>query len=263
MAPKLSKRWSTFVTPQERDVQRALEAFWYEHYTKEYDTSRRNELVEEFAFKWLDNSKIKADRPFIRHPATKKRQYNREYTVGEILADFIMRVDQVEERSKEYPISNPDHKLTGERDREAQERAIFFQWEEDALDKERGETVPPYSVKESDFAQDCSIEDILFSEEVPCVKAFRGRLRKVKRFAEFYATSFAEEYGYDKREILRRIRVLNLDRVRECLVCGGAFYARDMRMIYCDCQQDKGSIRSTCQRIANNSGYLVQEKSII
>lgn len=271
-----------FITPQERVVQGALDAFWYEHYTKQYSIIERNDLVAAFSDKWLDSTKIKTDKAFIRHPATKLRNYDRGYTIADVLADFIMRADQVEERKEEYPLSNPDHAVNGVFFRKEHERSIFFQYEEDV--QKEGDTLPAYSVKESDIVLPNSIEDILFAETVPNIEQFRTELRKVKKFAEFYSTIFSEEYGYDKRDALRRIKQLDLSRVRECEICGSAFYTHDLRRHICDMQRgiivhkEKGkkpiyevTDYSTCEIERDNKkaqerykiGILDEKKSII
>lgn len=256
-----------YLTPQEKAVQGALNAFWYEHYTKPYTTDQRNQLVEEFTEKWLNRSKFKISKAFIRHPATKTRQFSRNYTVMDVLADFIMRVDQVEERSEEYPIGNPDYEVNGTRRRQEKERSIFFQGDQDCL--KEGDTVPAYCVTEDQFEQKNSIEDILFVETAPDVEQFRKELRHVKRFPEFYSTSFAEEYNYEKKDALRRIKKLDLSRVRECYICGSAFYAHDLRRHVCDMQRGiadkKPSVQSACElerdRQASQNSYLVEKKS--
>jgi len=250
-----------YLTPQEIAVQNALDAFWFENYTKLLTLEQRNQLAEQFAAEWVDPKKIKIDKTFIRHPATKKRLYNRDYTVMDVLADFIMRVDQVEERSAEYPVANQDYAVTGAARRQQKERSIFSQGEEDAM--EEGDKLPPYSVMESDIELANSIEDIIFAEVAPDVEKFRAELRKVKRFADFYATTFAEEYGYDKKDALRRIKRMDLSRVRECEVCSGAYYAHDLRQRYCDCQQNPNEKLSTCQRIAKKTNDLMRINSII
>lgn len=252
-----------FITPQDKEVQRALDRFWYTYYSKPISTEKRNRLAEQFAEEWLDSSKIKTDKPFIRHPATKIRALERSYTVGEVLADFIMRVDQVAERMAEYPVANQDSNVNGANKRKQVERAIFFQEDEDIAEEKDDTRVPAYSVRESEIILDNSIEDILFAETTPTVERFRGELRKVKKYAEFYATSFAEDYGYPKQEALRRIKRLDLSRVRECEICSGAFYPTDLRQRYCDCQQNPDEKLSTCQRIAKQIGDLMRNKSII
>ncbi|MGG3691119.1 hypothetical protein [Heyndrickxia ginsengihumi] len=267
------------MTPQEKAVQAALDAFWYEHYTKPHTSKQRNELAAVFADKWIDRSKIKPDKVFIRHPATQRRLYDHSYTVAEVLADFIMRVDQVKERDEEFPISNPDHDVNGKFKRRERERFILFRDDEDQSPEET-KPMPPYSVKVNDIVLPNSIEDIIFAETAPDVGVFRAQLRKVKKFAEFYATTFAEEYGYDKQEALRGIKRLDLSRIRECEICGSAFYAHDLRRHVCDMQRgimtrkEKGkkpvyevTERSTCEIIRDNKKaqerYLGEKKSII
>ncbi|WP_338753411.1 hypothetical protein [Bacillus sp. FJAT-52991] len=252
-----------FLTPQQREVQNALDRFWFTYYTKSLTAEQRIELADQFAVEWLDRPKFKIDSEFIRHPATLKRSFSRSHTVADVLADFIMRVDQVAERSAEYPISNPDHQVKGDRDRRENERSVYNQYQEDEAEKDEQARIPPYSVRESDIVLENSAEDILFKEASPSVKQFRAQLRKVKEFAEFYATTFADEYGYDKQGALRLIKRLGLSRVRECEICGGAYYAHDLRQRYCDCQQNPIENLSTCQRIAKQIGDLVREKSII
>ncbi|MDF1510195.1 hypothetical protein PZE06_18840 [Robertmurraya sp. DFI.2.37] len=226
-----------FKTPQEKDVQAALNVFWYVHYTKTYTTDERNRLAEQFAKQWLDPTKVKIDKAFIRHPATAKRDFSRDYTVAEVLADFIMRVDQVAERSEEYPVNNPDHAVNGARERQENERSIYFQYEDDIAEQKGEEPrLPPYSVRENSIVAENSIEDVLFAEHSPDIIKFRAELRHVKQFAEFYATTFAEEYGFKKAETMRKIKSLDLSRVRECEICGSAFYAHDLRRHVCDMQ---------------------------
>lgn len=268
-----------YLTPQERAVQSALDAFWYEHYTKELTTDQRNQLADEFAEKWLVDRKFKIDRPFIRHPATKRRSFKRQYTVAEVLADFIIRADQVAEREEEYPVGNPDYEATGSNKRKHKELSLHFK---DDLDKpkEERDPLPPYYVRANDIKLPNSVEDELFKETAPDVEQFRKELRRVKQFPEFYATTFAEEYNYDKKEALRRIKKLDLSRVRECRICGSAFYAHDLRRHVCDMQRgikvhkEKGKApvyevtekESACElernRQARNMRYLADKKSI-
>ncbi|KAB2332927.1 hypothetical protein [Bacillus mesophilum] len=269
-----------YLTPQEYEVQSALNRFWDANYTQEYTADERNQLAEDFTLEWLDPSKIKIDKPFIRHPATRKRERSRSCTVADVLADFIMRVDQVAERQQEYPVTNPDRSVRDDRDRMQKERSIFFQYEMDAMVE--GDVMPSGLVTELQLADD-SIEDILFAEVAPDIEAFRQELRRVKQNAEFYTTTLAEKYGYQRKDVLRRIRKLDLSRVRECKVCGSAFYAHDYRRHICDMQQGivaykegdrrkyKLSDKSACElenerKTALNRGktpILAEENSII
>lgn len=247
-----------FVTPQEREVQAALTAFWYEHYTKSYSKSYRVLLASEFSEKWLDPTKVKIDKAFIRHPATRLRDFARTYTVADVLADFIMRVDQVAERNEEFPISNPDHAHAGAKERKDNELSIHYQYEDDIAELEGKKLrLPPYSIRESDIVLDNSIEDTLFKEPTPDVKQFRAELRRVKQNAESYATKYVKERGAEKGEVLLRIKRLDLIRVRECSVCGNPFYAHDKRRYVCDLQKGIKVIRvkgkKTVYEVTNES----------
>lgn len=258
-----------YLTPQEKAVQGALDAFWYEYYTKHLTTNQRNLLAGEFAEKWLDGTKIKTHKAFIRHPATKKRLYDRSHTVADVLADFIIRANQNDERDAEYPVENPDYEVNGTRRRQDKERSLYFK---DDLDKpkEERDPLPPYSVRSNDIVLPNSIEDELFKETAPDVGQFRKELCRVKRFPEFYATSFAEEYNYEEKDAMLRIKKLDLSRVRECYICGSAFYAHDLRRHVCDMQRGiadkKPSVQSACELERDNRDaqkrYLVEKMSI-
>lgn len=247
-----------FVTPQEREVQAALTAFWYEHYTKQYTTDQRNVLAEQFAEERLDPTKVKIDKVFIRHPATRLRDFTRSCTVADVLADFIMRVDQVAERAEEFPVSNPDHSHTGVQRRQENELSIHYQYQDDIAEQKGKEPrLPPYSIKESDIVIDNSIETTFFAEEQPDVKQFQAELRRVKRNAGTFAKKYAKVRGYEEAEVIRRIKRLEIRRVRECSVCGNAFYAHDKRRHVCDLQRGIKVIRvkgkKTVYEVTNES----------
>lgn len=223
-----------YITPQEYEVQFALIKFWDDNYTKDYSSAYRSLLAAEFSDKWLDPTKIKIDKAFIRHPATRKRERSRSCTVSDVLADFIMRIDQVAERQQEYPVTNPDRTVKDDSERKEKEQGIFYQFQIDAM--KEGDVMPGGFATQYQLA-DSSIEDLIFAEVVPEIDAFRKELRYIKRNAEFYATTFAEKHGYQRKDALRRIKKLDLSRVRECKICGSAFYAHDYRRHICDMQQ--------------------------
>lgn len=243
------------MTEAEKAVQRALYELWYEHYTKPMTQTERNQLAADFAEKWLDPTRIKVDKPFIKHPATARKEFQRLCTVAEVLADFILRVDQNAEKSADYPILNRDAEVRREESRRNRERSIVFESEYDngASDMAEGQSyqLPPYSVLERDLTIENSIEDELFAETPPTVEAFQQQLGKVKRNARKVARKY-EEQGYSYADALRRIRRLDVSRVRECVECGQAFYAHDLRRYVCDLQHgrtEKGerSELSTCE----------------
>lgn len=243
------------MTDAEIAVQRALNDLWYANYTKLIKQAERNQLAADFAEQWLDPSRIKVDKPFIRHPATARKVFQRNYTVAEVLADFILRAKRKEEKSAEYPILNRDTELRREQSRRQYERSIVFESETDDDAEGMAESLPPYSVYERDLTIDNSIESELFAETSPTVDDFRRQLGKVKANVRKYAREY-EAKGYSYSDTLRRIKRLDLSRVRECVECGQAFYAHDLRRYVCDMQHgrtEKGerSELSTCELSAD------------
>lgn len=262
-------------TAAEKIVQFELNGLWWNEYTKDHTKTRRNRIAWCFAKRWLDPSKVKIDKPFIRHPATARKVKQRNYTVAEVLADFVMRVDQVVEKEEMYPIFNQDTEIRREGIRRDRERSIIFESEYDQAVAEVSESKtpgatyrkPPYSIDESNFNNENPVESVLFADPKPTVESFRRQLAKVKRQAARYATRYTG-MGYDYADTVRRIRRLDLERIRECLECGQPFYAHDLRRQLCDLQHgktEKGerSESSMCELLAdkqrsvetrNNSG---------
>lgn len=228
------------MTISETTVQNALYELWYDFYTSNITTKERNELVEEFTEQWLDSTKIKVDKPAYYHPMNRlKQRYDQPpVTAMSILADFILRASEVSERDEEYPVHNAESELTREDNRKRDEVGLFS----DEIDVEAGERVPYGMISEAEaIAQ-------MYTPRKPLeVEGYRMELARVKRYVGFYATTFLEEYGYNKDDTLRKIKALRLERVRECLVCGGAFYAHDLRRSVCDQQHGimTGGRRST------------------
>ncbi|MHC8516193.1 hypothetical protein [Sporosarcina sp. ITBMC105] len=247
------------LTEAEIAVQRALYKLWYEYYTQHMPQEKRNQLAADFAEKWLDPSLIKVDKPFIRHPATRRKVIQPSFTIAEVLADFILRAMQEEEKFADYPVLNPDTELRREFDRKEKERSIVFESEQDTGAADSAESITPtkqpYSVSERELPLVESVEDELFAEITPTVDAFRRQLEKVKMNARKYARKY-ESQGYQYADTLRRIRRLDITRVRECLECQGAFYAHDFRRYVCDLQHgrtEKGEQTklSTCELSAD------------
>lgn len=239
------------MTKAETVVQNALYELWYDYYTQPISTKERNELVQEFTDKWLDSTKIKVDKATYYHPMTRlKQRFDRPpVTAAEILADFIIRADMHEERNAEYPVTHDEQDLTLEDRRRTNELGLFS----DELDDEAGERVPFGYVSEAD-----AIAQSYEPKDPPTVEEFRAELARVKKYAEFYATSFEEDYGYNYDDALKRIKGLRLERVKECIVCGGAFYPRNVRREVCDQQHGimsggGRSKESACELLYNQS----------
>lgn len=236
---------SEFITAEEKAVQYAINGFWYEHYSKFLSTDERNELVESFASQWLDSTKIKVDKPAYYHPATRLKTKIRKCSIAEILADFILAVNQNEEKSQAYPINNADAEFARMLDRQTNELSIYTKELSDEFDK-----LPPYSVHVDDLP-----EAYKYKEPIS-IKKYRGELRKVKINAEALAEVFYVIHGKDKADTKKRIHAMNLDNIRECTVCGNAFYARNGREI---CDQQRGI--KVSKRKGKKSVFVLSHRS--
>lgn len=248
------------MTTAELAVKKALYKLWFKKYTKPISTEKRIELVEKFTEEWLDSDKIKVDKAFIYHPMNLlKRRYDEPaITVAEVLADFIMRVDIVAERDEDYPILNAEGELTRADQRAEHETGLYS----DDVDAEAGERVPYGVITEAE-----AIAQLYTPREPATVEQFTAELARVKKYAEFYATSLAEEYGYKKCDVLQKIKGLRLERVKKCKICGGGFYPKNIRREVCDQQVGiiAGGARtaeSACELEYNRNYHLEYYKNV-
>ena len=254
------------VTRAETAVQKALYDLWYKHYTKDIGTEKRKQLVYDFITDHLDTKLIKLTKPFIRHPETRLKSYSRTCTPLEILADFMIRAKQTTEKIEEYPVQSADTSFRHAKKRKEKELSIQFQSETDrdnsratyTATKGFGYTapkMPPYSITESELlGGESPVESVIFGDTKKTVANFRKQIRHAQRNVEFYATSY-EELGYDFDEAKKRIRRLDIKRVRACEICGQPFYAHDLRRWICDLQVgvlEKGELSksSACELIS-------------
>lgn len=243
----------TFSTPQKETVQTALNQLWYTHYTRNISQDERNALAEDFAEQYLVTPQFNPQESFVIHPATAKKHAPR-VTVGEVLADFILRALVEGEKQQDYTVLNPDKQVRQQGQRKDRELSIVFDGEYEEDDSGEGIKKPPYSVLESEIPAQ-------WLPRVTSVEQYHAELQRVKEYADFYATTYAEERGIAKSDILRNIRRLDLERVRKCNVCGNAFYAHDLRRYTCDQQHgiNKNGERSdlsACERISKTGADL-------
>lgn len=236
------------VSRSEIAVQKALYDLWYKHYNdKGLQTADRRELVDDFIAEHLSVDTVLLTKSFIRHPQTRKKQFGRTATPLEVLADFMLNVDAIEERTQEYPIKSAESSFRHEMQRKKTEQSIYFQDEYDADHEialsqmhQRGyitPTMPSNSVSESELIGYASeVEAEFFREEPQSVQSFRRILRNVKRNPKKYALRF-EAKGRSYKETIERIRKLDDSRVKACYICREPFYAHDKRRIICDLQQ--------------------------
>lgn len=245
-----------FITKNEIEAQKAICIFWDEN--KGVPQQWRNKLIEEFTDEW--GGKVSLTKPFIRHPSTRKKNFKNDFSILDILTDFILDTPQVEERKKEYPIYNEEKRFRDESSRKGLELSVIF--DEDKSDKNDFSYVPPYSIEEHSFNARDPIEELFFSESnAETVLELSELIEEVKRnedeYIKKYANPFAEwnQYSDKKRtedNVRKAIRRLDVSRVTECRVCGGAFYAHDKRSEICDIQPYPHNKKRSCCQVINN-----------
>jgi len=240
------------ITATHRTAQAALNDLWYRYYTAELTQDARNGLAQAFIDDWLIDPPFNPAEAFIFHPATSKRDYTR-VTVTDVLTDFVLRALQSDEKNADYPVENPDRQVNGKFLRRDSELSLIS--DGDLPEDEDGEPSAAelprdgYSVLESDVPDS-------YTPRTMSVEDAKRQLERVKAFAPYYAERYAEARGYAVNEVQRRIRRLDVDRVRECPECGNGFYAHDLRRQVCDMQIGIGTELSACEKRAKNRADL-------
>lgn len=244
------------ISRAEAKVQLAIYDLWYKHYTNDTITTRyRNDMARVFMALWSDSTEIKVDKAFLRHPATRLKDFSRSYTIGEILADFIMRIKVAEEKDEIYPVHGVEKVL---RDNVKDRKRLVGIYSQDESDRDSAEdfdhlrkyrlpkqtTMSAYDMSEFNVIQQQSavgeriIDHGVDGESSMDIQKFKRVLLKEKSKAKGYARLYAND-GYDYDDALRRIRRLDVKRVRECVECGQVFYAHDNRRYICDLQHGR------------------------
>ena len=234
------------------EVQGALNGLWFDYYT-EATPEERVQLAEDVIEEYYEGEQYESrdeiienairaprfksvrqegkfysphDRLSMDHPQFSQKEYN---TLGklpmlEILSDFILRAEKDETRMTK------SRELDYIHDDEHKKRLLYFH--DDDINEESGERVAQGDITE-ELVYDIIIEqrDPVTSEQV------KAELAHVKQHPEFYALTFAEDYGKDYEDTLRRIQRIDLDRVRTCHQCDDGFYAHDRRRKVCDRRQ--------------------------
>jgi len=236
------------VSRAEAMVQKAIYDLWFGNYSNDsLTTEDRIKMTEDFTSEYADPDKVKVDKPFLRHPMTYRKQFQRTATIAEVLGDFILRIDQVCERDEEYPIHGTEKVFMDGQKAQKRELSIYAQAEQDRAEAlstshlvkyrfTNGTTRPSYSIDEADVIAEASLVGRhKAGYKAPTVAEFGSTLRKVKANPDKWATHFALK-GYDYAITLRKIKRLDIGRVRECIECGEPFYAHDLRRNVCDLQ---------------------------
>lgn len=210
-----------------KNLQYEINRLWIDYYTSSISSEQRIELAEGFIRKYQDKVNLTENR--FDHPALmhKERFDVRKQSIAEILADFIIRA----ETDKTEVVKSRDLEL--DHDDKYEENTLRIYEDEQGKDsKESGARMPAYSL---------TWEQVYECMDRPrnpiSAQQVKRELAYVKRFPEFYAKTFTQEYGRDYDYTLRRIKRLDLDRVRTCRQCGDGFYAHDLRRKVCDRQR--------------------------
>jgi len=240
------------ITHEEANIQHAIYDLWYKYYSDTTLTiDERILMTEQFATEYAKSSDVKVDKPFLRHPATRLKDFSRSYTIAEILADFILQINQVAERDEEYPVHGVEKVFRDTVKDRSRFIGIYSQDEEDQDILADGEYIRKKGIprrldtvmSKYDMAEYSIIEkqtkvgEPLYEveSEKKAINKFKRILMNEKKHAIGYARLYAND-GYDFKEALRRISKLDITRVRTCIECGNVFYAHDRRRYICDLQ---------------------------
>lgn len=161
----------------------------------------------------------------------------RYQSILKILSDYMLDVKQWKENMEaEYPIHKDDKQYR--REKKGVEVALVLDGEED-------DGVNWYAVSERSFNVRNSVEAEIFKEDdASSVEGLRNLILQTKKDPIKFIRRYANpSHPWNNKKIhLKRtskrvraaIKNLDLDRVVECRVCGGAFYRHDLRQEICD-----------------------------
>lgn len=211
----------------------------------------------------------------MRHPELMKKSDASLYTISDVLADFIMDIDQVAERAAEYPVSNAERSYREEAKRNKKEKSLIL--DEDESDAESGwpKAFKPGCVSESALTLDNPVERTLFGERRDMsAEELASELSAIQRKPAKFIRRYADGNAWNRQDSIRRrtaenvaeaIERLELRRVRSCTVCGNGFYVHSRRVggqkicdvmphprkktvTFCQYEQDKALSRRRSQR---------------
>ncbi|MET3683654.1 hypothetical protein ABID56_001763 [Alkalibacillus flavidus] len=183
--------------------------WWFEQDKHDPPADRRAELVDaklEDLFE-QDYTLAELQSWTMLNPKTERKEKLRRVPVIEVLTDFILETPQVAERTAEYPIYNATKQARAGQARKANEVTLHDV-----------EPAAPSLAQANDLSHPLDLHATLaFYQRNPAkaVDRFKGR-------------------GYSAQAITKAVADLDLTRVRECEQCGGAFYAHDLRLRYCN-----------------------------
>ncbi|WP_286884078.1 hypothetical protein [Aneurinibacillus sp. UBA3580] len=212
--------------------------FWIENneaMPREWRSTLVSRFIEELQIEGVTMDELSA--PTIKHPQLIKKSTSMRHSALDILADFIMNIDMIEERKSEYPVLNVEAELY----REKKSVSIIF---DEQIEYDSDAPMPPNSIYEHTFNTENPVEEALFSEKVQySIEELREVIRQVKEDIDHYVVIYADgsDWNAENKEKKRtpenvREAILTLDetKIKMCSECGCAFYSRNARQIVCD-----------------------------
>lgn len=236
------------------EIQGELNRIWFKYYTKTITAEQRIKIADAFINRYcVDTSQsseeiienaIRAPRfdsvkketgaydpdlLMLNHPqfSQQERPKRVKYSLTEILSDFIIRAETDETGT----VKSRELEVVHEEKSKRNNLHIFHGDADKEFNKEAGEQMPAGYITEDEY-----VMQMVKPRKPITAHQVKAELSRVKQYSEFYATTFAEDYGKDYDDAIRRIRRLDLDRVRTCHQCEDGFYARDLRRKICDRQ---------------------------
>lgn len=196
----------------------------------------------------------------MRHPDLLKKNA-RMYSVADVLADFIMDIDQVDEHYAEYPVYNAEKEYRDNKEREQLEMSLILDKESEGNDGGEWPTKKAKGViSENSITPDNSIEDVLFDDSSMSAKELAAKLTRIKERPDAFIRKYADGSAWNRTNGSKRrtpinvrhaIERIEVRRVRECIVCGNGFYSHSKqpgRQNTCDVMNHpKNKKMSVCQ----------------
>ncbi|SFP99310.1 hypothetical protein [Salibacterium halotolerans] len=240
-----------------------IRRLWYETpQPAKSDTATRQQRIEalfaDFRAKGVTNTDAEGgtvwplERWTMRHPKLTKK--GAESELINVITDYLLDVDQVAERSEDYPVYNAETEWRQEGARKENERTLMLDGEAGDMDEEWPAAFDPYSINEDKMAHalDNPVEDELFPKDnASDPDSLIALIDTAKQNPRKYAGG---SRGAES-EVRVKIRRLDTDRVRVCECCGQAYYAHDLKQKYCDV------MRSFKQPAFSHCGYVMNLKN--
>ncbi|MYL53305.1 hypothetical protein GLW08_08130 [Pontibacillus yanchengensis] len=133
---------------------RALFRFWQQN-LGEGNPAVRVKQASDFIAEWENH--VDLAKKITKHPATRKKMRERNYSILDVLADYIISADQVAERRAEYTVYNPDKEYNAlvKPKKDGTELSLLMDGELEADEDDSGIfQAPPYCVLEYDVKPD-------------------------------------------------------------------------------------------------------------